>query len=208
MNCQQFEGHGFITGKTGCGKTYFSAHIAKQCFPRFIFVNSQYEREVTHVCNSHTSTVDGVMEALYYKRNRIEFIPALQPEKALVQFRQLREYLFRVGRDLNTQEPWIVLICDESDIYAPKGAFSDLNACFQRGRRYGLKCLAISQRPQLVSSTLLNQCSWQVIFISGGYSAPYFNEYKIPYQEHIQWLSQPYNYILFNGVEATEYSPV
>ncbi|RZN38122.1 MAG: hypothetical protein EFT35_05140 [Methanophagales archaeon ANME-1-THS] len=204
---EMFEGHGFITGMTGSGKTYFASQLAKRSFQRFIFVNAQFEKEVSRVCNAHVSTINNLMEALYNKRNRIEFIPHLNPEQALTQFSELRKYLFRIGKDINA-EHWITLIVDEADIYAPKGAYSDLNSCFQRGRRYGIQCIAISQRPQLVSSTLLNQCRWQVIFLSGGYSAPYFTEYKIPYYEHLEWVSQKYHYIYFDGVSAQEYPPI
>jgi hypothetical protein len=197
-----------IFGSAGTGKTYFACKYAKVCCPRFIFVNPLLKSKIRRVCNSHVSDVGGMAEALYRGKNRIDFLCAEHPETAQAQVKEIKQFLFDIGNKMNAEDKWwITLLVDEADIIFPKFGKSD-SGLLRRGRHYGVHVVLISQRPQFIDPSAVNQLSHQIFFRLSAYSQPYYTEYSIPIEEHLTHLKKPYHYVLWDSFDMKEFSPV
>lgn len=202
--------HCLIIGSTGSGKTYWVAKVARRYLRRFIFVNPNLEEVVANITTAHYYEPEEVIEGLTNRENRIEFIPDEDVKIALEQLKELREGLFKMAAeiDIKTGSWWVNMILDEVQSYAWKGSRQDIDVFATRGRRYGIRTFFITQRPQNVSSTIINNIQNQVIFQTGLYESMYFQNYRIPIEEHKKWLMEPYHYILFDGVEVVKCTPI
>ena len=182
--------HLFICGITGSGKTTYALDLYKNVRGLKIFVNTQYEVKVTeagHVCNS----LDEVVKAFNDGVTGIVYNP---PEAgAESEIEELRKVLFKVGKLTvgETQRIWCHVFFDEVHNFG-----ENLNLWFQQGRRWGITCIAMSQRPALTSHTILTQCENHIVFLCSSYEAPYFEKYHIPVAEYEEWLKKPYHYIV------------
>lgn len=175
--------HILVIGGTGAGKTYFVTRLCER-LNTFIFVNTQEETEVENICQVVTSEPDDIMELLSEGYTKIEFIPSEDLDEAMQQLSDIRLILFNLGGALyprkSPEEPTINFIIDEAQLYAPKMSRTDLDNIGTRGRRWGVRGIFLTQRPQLLSSTLINLCEQQIIFRTGQYEGKYFSGYKIP----------------------------
>jgi hypothetical protein len=198
--------HAIVIGHTGSGKTFFMARVADLYLKRFIFVNPQLEDVVDNICTVAYQEPDELLEGVLDGQSRIEFIPDENTDVALVQLEAIRRGLFDIAAEMNIQSGvwWMNMIIDECQEYAWKGSREDTDNYFRRGRRFGIRSFALTQRPQNISSTIINNIELQVIFRTGSYEMPYFKTYKIPIEEHQEWLKQDYNYCLYDGFEMTE----
>jgi energy-coupling factor transporter ATP-binding protein EcfA2 len=202
--------HCLVIGATGSGKTYFMAKVADTYFHRFIFVNPQLEEEVDRVCTHAFESPEETLEAVLDGIKAIEFIPDENDEVALLQLEELRRGLFDIAADMNIKSGtwWMNFILDEAQTYAWKGSREDVDNFARRGRRFGIRSYFLTQRPQNISSTIINNIQYQVIFRTGTYESPYFKTYKIPIDEHQEWLKQDFHYILYDGFEVQECEPI
>ena len=200
-----------VIGGTGTGKTFFVTRLCER-LDTFIFVNTQEETEVESVCQVVTSEPEDIMELLGEGYTKIEFIPSEDLDEAMEQLSEIREILFNLGAALYPrkppEDPTINYIIDESQLYMPKMSRTDLDNIATRGRRWGVRGIFLTQRPQLLSSTAINLCSQQVIFLTGQYESKYFSGYKIPIEPHMQWLERDYHFILWDGRVVKECLPV
>lgn len=208
MICIKDYTHIGVWGATDTGKTYFLCKYAKKCLPKFIFVNPLMEKKIRGVCNTHVSTIEGLAEALHKKKNKIEFVVDEEPEVAQYQVKQIKELLFRIGNKLDAEDKyWISLLIDECDIIFPKFGKSD-SGLLRRGRHYGIHVYLASQRVQLVDHSAINQLRYQVFFRLGSWSRLYYQEYKIPIEEHESWLKRKHHYVLWDDFDMVEYPPI
>lgn len=201
--------HSLVIGATGSGKTFWMSHVADNYLHRFIFVNPQLEEGVDKICRTGYDCAEEVLEAVIDGERSIEFVPDETTEVALLQLEEIRRGLFQIAADMNVKSSqwWMNMIIDEAQEYAWKGSREDVDNFFRRGRRFGIRTFALTQRPQNISSTIINNIQYQVIFRTGTYESPYFKTYKIPIDEHKAWLMQDYHYILYDGMEAQECEP-
>ncbi|MCK4499451.1 DUF87 domain-containing protein [Candidatus Babeliales bacterium] len=194
--------HNLIIGTTGSGKTYFVAKLTQK-FNTFIFVNTQEEEDVEAICQAVTSTPADILDLFGRGYTKIEFVPSENAEEAVEQLEEIRQILFNLGASLypkrRPDDPSMNYIIDEGQLYAPKMARTDLDNIGTRGRRWGVRGIFLTQRPQLFSSTLINMCELQLIFRTGQYEAKYFNGYKIPVEAHKEWLDKEFHSILWDG---------
>lgn len=208
--------HCLVIGATGSGKTFWMANVAHRFLNRFIFVNPQLEDSVSRICTLTTDEPEEVIEAITEEEGirAIEFIPDEEVDGAIEQLRDLRIDLFTIAQELREKGSledgafWLDFILDEAQVYAWKGSRNDIDNFATRGRHWGVRLWALTQRPQNLSSTIINNVQYQVIFQTGNYETPYFKTYKIPIDEHAAHLNKPYHYILYNGKEAQECTPV
>ena len=174
--------HILVIGGTGSGKTYFVTRMCER-LESYIFVNPQEEVEVEDICQAVTSEPEDILELFGEGITKIEFIPAEDPEEATDQIQEIRLFLFDLGAVINpkgTDRPYINIIVDEAQIFAPKAKRTDIDNIATRGRRYGVRGIFLTQRPQLLSSTVINLCERQIIFRTGQYESKYFSSYNIP----------------------------
>ena len=202
--------HCLVIGATGTGKTWWMSKVARRYLHRFVFVNPNLEEVVEQICTGHYYEPSGVLDGLLNGEIRIEFIPAEDTKTALVQLEELRLGLFEIAAELNIPSGawWLNFILDEAQTYAWKGSREDVDVFARRGRRYGIRSWFLTQRPQNISSTIINNVENQIIFRTGPYETPYFKSYKIPIEEKMEWLMKKYHYILYDGFVVRECYPI
>lgn len=206
--------HCLIIGATGSGKTFWMANVANRFFNRFIFVNPQLEESVSNICSFSTDNPDEVIEEITEGSRSIEFIPSEDVGEAIDQLASLRIDLFTIAQELRSEGKiedgafWLDFILDEAQVYAWKGSRNDIDNLATRGRHWGVRGWFLTQRPQNLSSTIINNVQYQVIFRTGSYETMYFRTYRIPIEANEGWLKKPYHYILWDGYEAQECQPV
>lgn len=203
--------HILVIGGTGAGKTYWVTKLCER-LNCFVFVNTQVEVEVENVCQVVTFTPEDLLEIIGEGYTKIEFIPSEDIDEAMEQLREIRRILFNLGEVMYPkrppEEPTINFIIDEAQLYMPKMSRTDLDNIATRGRRWGVRGIFLTQRPQLLSSTAINLCEQQVIFLTGQYESKYFSGYKIPIEIHKEWLLKPYHFVMYDGRDITRYLPV
>lgn len=133
--------------------------------------------------------------------------------------------MFNVGNKINTEEIYHIF-----DLYIDECQedWIGLRDIAVRGRRYGIRMIAITQRPALMNSpdkrSVVTQCNEHVIFTLGDYEKLYFDRYGIPYDEHKEFLAPqkgidresgeekfifPHTYIKYTtGAPAERFNPV
>ena len=100
------------------------------------------------------------------------------------------------------------MIIDEAQVYAWLGSRTDLQNFARRGRRFGVKSWFLSQQPQDLAKPIVNNIDWQVLFKLGQYSSIYFKNYHIPIEEHLEWLSRQYHYVIYNNEVMHRCTPI
>lgn len=202
--------HCLVIGATGTGKTWWMANVARRYLHRFIFVNPNLEEVVENICTAHYDEASDVVNGLLDGEIRIEFIPPEDTKEALEQLKELRIGLFEIAAEMNITSGtwWLNMIIDEAQTYAWKGSREDTDVFATRGRRYGIRSWFLTQRPQNISSTIVNNVQNQIIFRTGPYETPYFKSYKIPIEGESEWLRKPFHYILYDGFTVRECSPI
>ena len=202
--------HCLIIGSTGTGKTWWMAKVARRYLHRFIFVNPNLEEAVETICTAHYSEPWDVHDGLLNGETRIEFIPHEDTKIALEQLEELRRGLFQIAAEIDIPSGtwWLNFILDEAQTYAWKGSREDVDVFATRGRRYGIRSWFLTQRPQNISSTIINNVQNQVIFRTGPYETPYFKSYRIPIEGEAEWLKKKYHYILYDGFKVYQCNPI
>ena len=195
--------HVVVIGSTGCGKTYFAAHYALKHYQSYIFVNSSLEEEVTKATEITCTDIDCIFEALEDGKRRIEFVPDINKDVAAEQLMDMRVRLFEIGHRLGLPEGeyWITVLIDEVQDYARKATFNDVDNFFRRGRHNRVRVWGITTRPQDISSVILSQTEYQVIFISGNFQIQYYKGHHIPYDTWLPWMRKQYHYVLLDQKE-------
>lgn len=201
--------HLLVIGGTGSGKTYFTASLLKKYENCYIFVNPQLEEIVEKITTIKTHSSEEVIDALIEGHRKIEYIPPENVKDAISDLEDIRRALFKISTQIETKERfWITIVIDEAQMYAWKGSKNDLDNFFTRGRRYKIRSIALTQRPQNLSSTIINNITHQIIFKTGGYESVYFKNYKIPIEEHQEWLLRDYHYIIYDGYFVRRCYPI
>jgi DNA helicase HerA-like ATPase len=202
--------HCLIIGATGTGKTWWMSKVAIRYFHRFIFVNPNLEEVVEKICAVKYYEASDVLSGLLEGEIRIEFIPDEDSAVALEQLKELRLGLFEIASELDISSGmwWLNFILDEAQSYAWKGSREDVDVFATRGRRYGIRSFFLTQRPQNISSTIINNAQNQIIFRTGPYETPYFKSYRIPIEDEGEWLKKKYHYILYDGFAVYRCKPI
>ena len=202
--------HVLIVGKTGTGKTYWMSKVCEESLDCFIFVNTQLERCVEKVTNFSTEDPREVVEALEEGYRKIEFIPSENDIEGIEQLATIRKGLWEVAQEMKIHEGqwWVNMIIDEAQAFAWLGSRTDLQNFARRGRRFGVKAWFLSQQPQDLAKAIVNNVDWQVLFKLGQYSSIYFKNYKIPIEEHLEWLDRPFHYVIYDGDRLYRCEPI
>lgn len=204
--------HLFSAGTTGTGKTGHAARVIHKLGPLFIFSNPSLEPVVDQICEVSTTDPEEVFEAFEEGYERIEFIPRIDdPKIGLEQLVTIQKELFKLAIEMEHKPespPWITFAIDETHLFSSKFAQGGLNVLALQGRRHGIRGFFISPRPAMVSHTILNECAIHIYFRPGLQDMEYFTEYKIPLEEHKEWIEKEFHYVLWDGREMKECKPI
>lgn len=201
--------HVLVIGGSGSGKTFWMTKVC-DFLPTYIFINPQIEQVVDKITQVVTENENEVIELLENGYRRIQFIPSEDDMQGIEQLKTIRLDLWEVAKNMNIKDGqfWMNFISDESQIYAWKGSRNDLDNFARRGRRYGIKSWFLTQRPQNLSSGIINNVTHQVIFKSGAYESMYFKNYKIPIEQEKEWIDKPYHYVVYDGSVMQRCTPI
>ncbi|WP_135661486.1 ATP-binding protein [Halorhabdus rudnickae] len=176
-------GRGFITGKSGSGKSNSASVIAENLLDKgfgllIVDIDGEYyglkeEYEILHVgadeeCDIQVTTDHaGKLASLALEQN----VPIILDVSSFLDEDEARELLTAVARQLfakakKCKQPFLMLV-EEIHEYIPENGGLDecgkmLIKIGKRGRKHGLGVTGISQRPADVKKDFITQCDWLV----------------------------------------------
>ena len=208
----KLDNHLTIMGGSGGGKRYFASWCMENLAvtPYVLFFNTSNELDVENNCDITVRNYDELEDFIMtHKKGKINYIVSKKIDIILEQIEEVETLLFAIGDKINKKSitQWITVFFDEVHLFAPKGAkYSSVDNFFTRGRRAGIVAIGISQRPALVSQTVLTQSYYYVYFRFNVYEDAYFSRYGIKMEEFKEWLDQPHNFIWVgqNGINKVK----
>ncbi|WP_436936562.1 ATP-binding protein [Halovenus marina] len=176
-------GRGFITGKSGSGKSNSAGVIAEELLdngynllvvdPEGEYYGLKEKYEVLHVGNDDICDVQVTAEhadelaTIALERN----MPIILDVSGYLDGDAARELIASTVRELfrkekKAQKPFL-LVVEEMQEYLPQSGGTDelselLERVAKRGRKRGLGMLGISQRPSSVDKDFITQCDWMI----------------------------------------------
>ncbi|UIO99034.1 DUF87 domain-containing protein [Halobaculum sp. CBA1158] len=174
-------GRGFITGKSGSGKSNTASVVIEKLlensFPVLIvdsdgeYYGLKEEFEILHVgadeeCDIQVSAEHaGKIASLALEENVpiiLDVSGYLDEDEASELIRETARQLF--AKEKKLKKPFLMLV-EECHEYIPEGAGMDktgktLIKIGKRGRKHGLGIVGISQRPADVKKDFITQCDW------------------------------------------------
>ena len=176
-------GRGFVTGKSGSGKSNTASVIAEELLesnynllvvdPEGEYYGLKERYEILHVGNDELCDVQvtpdhaGKIAEIALERN----MPVIVDVSDFLDAEEARELIANVVRELFQKEkdlrkPFLLMI-EEMQEYLPQQGGNDelaelLERVAKRGRKRGLGMLGMSQRPSSVDKDFITQCDWMV----------------------------------------------
>lgn len=196
--------HIAVLGKTQSGKTQFSIKLYRD-FPGIsIFFNSQSIPNLRPISDITISSIEELREAIDFGARKINFIPSENHVLARGQLIQIKRIIFNIGKTICADREdiiWCRLFVDEvQNLVSKMESDPDLQALWKSSLRWGIEVIAISQRPAEVWLGVLAESDHHFIFMLKDYDLPYFKRYNIPIEEAKEWLSTPYHFLFYDGV--------
>lgn len=174
-------GRGFITGKSGSGKSNSASVIAEKLLDRgyallVVDIDGEYyglkeKYEILHVgaddeCDIQVGPEHAEKLATIALENNVPIIldvsSYLDEDEAAALLTALAQQLF--AKEKKLKKPFLLLV-EEVHEYIPEGGGIDecgrmLIKIGKRGRKHGLGITGISQRPADVKKDFITQCDW------------------------------------------------
>jgi hypothetical protein len=168
--------HVVVLGRSGTGKSYYTGYLLEQTVPDFtIAVHYDIEDEEIGLSDrSHdplyrTLRVDTSLvrrldwQQVITRHRKIRVVPIGLTEDEM---RTLYAGICRVVMELcRGRDATAFISCDEAHNILKQSSFP--TACERMitgGRKHGVECLHISQRPQLLHTTVISQADKRVYF--------------------------------------------
>lgn len=195
-------GHSLVAGRTGSGKTYLSRLLISQ-WSGPVFSFDTQEEGLPGVEVSRSNSLREVVEALK-AGDHLVYVPPVGDDAA----RAVAAALCRavIGRDWTRLGDGLLLVFDEAAVYFPqdKPPREEILAIARRGRKWGIKILAITQRPADVSKGLVTQCVQHIVFQTS-WEGPYFRNYGVPSDQVAAKLQEggDYSFVVWDGASLT-----
>jgi len=165
--------HTSILGETQTGKTLLANHLFSITGGLFIDIEDVGDIKAQATLTRRNSPAQFVRTLRKYKY--VKYVPSEREAKSLLEVK----WVWRALKKLNKN---IFVYVDEIQNWggSRKNAF-DVYAI--RGLKYGIHLVAISQRPQNISKTILTQSPTVVIFDISGMEKKYFEDKGLPYED-------------------------
>jgi len=186
--------HTSILGETQSGKTILANHLFSITGGLFIDIEDVGDIKADITLTRRNST-DMFIKALK-TRKYVKYVPSENIEVSLKEVK----WIWRALKKLNKN---IFVYVDEIQNWggSRKNAF-DVFAV--RGLKYGIHLVAISQRPQNISKTILTQSPTVIIFDISGMEKKYFEDKELPYEDiKNNLMKQPkYSFVVYRRNEG------
>ena len=176
-------GRGFITGKSGSGKSNSASVVAENLLDNgfgllIVDIDGEYyglkeEYEILHVgadeeCDIQITTDHAEkMATLALEKN----VPIILDISSFLDEDEAEEVLTEVARHLfakakKQKQPFLMLIEEVHEYIPENGSVGEAGKMLikigKRGRKHGLGIVGISQRPADVKKDFITQCDWMV----------------------------------------------
>lgn len=167
-----------VLGRSGTGKSYYVGYLLEQFVPDFTYaVHFDIEDEEKGLSDKEH---DPLYETLYvdkstaaeiswpkaiYNHKKLRVVPSgLTTEEQREVYAQIAEAVMDLCKDA-TPDATAIVSCDEAHNIVKQAAFDDrVERMITGGRKHGVECLHISQRPQLLHTTVISQADRRVYF--------------------------------------------
>jgi prefoldin subunit 5 len=176
-------GRGFITGKSGSGKSNTASVVAEKLLDNgfgllIVDIDGEYyglkeEYEILHVggddeCDIQvTADHAGKIASLSLEQN----VPIILDVSSFLDEDEAKELLTQVAKQLfakakKQKQPFLLLVEECHEWIPEKGSMGEVGKMLikigKRGRKHGLGIVGISQRPADVKKDYITQCDWLV----------------------------------------------
>jgi hypothetical protein len=167
-----------VLGRSGTGKSYYTGYLLEQTVPEFTYaVHYDIEDEEKGLSDpGHdplylTLYVDQERAAAIswpkaiHNHQKIRVVPeGLTGEEQREVYSQICRAVMQLCKDLNPDASAFVS-CDEAHNIVEQSAFDErVERLITGGRKHAVECLHISQRPQLLHTTVISQADRRIYF--------------------------------------------
>ncbi|WP_299263824.1 ATP-binding protein [Halorientalis sp.] len=176
-------GRGFVTGKSGSGKSNTASVIAENLLDAgfgilIVDIDGEYyglkeEYEILHVgadeeCDIQVTTEHaGKIASLALEQNVpiiLDVSSFLDEDEAETLLTEVSKQLF--AKEKKLKQPFLMLVEEVHEWIPEKGSVTEAGKMLikigKRGRKHGLGMVGISQRPADVKKDFITQCDWLV----------------------------------------------
>ncbi|WP_424018959.1 helicase HerA domain-containing protein [Halorientalis pallida] len=176
-------GRGFVTGKSGSGKSNTASVIAENLLDAgfgilIVDIDGEYyglkeEYEILHVgadeeCDIQVTTEHaGKIASLALEQNVpiiLDVSSFLDEDEAETLLTEVSKQLF--AKEKKLKQPFLMLVEEVHEWIPEKGGMTEAGKMLikvaKRGRKHGLGMVGISQRPADVKKDFITQCDWLV----------------------------------------------
>ncbi|QGA82772.1 helicase HerA domain-containing protein [Halomicrobium sp. LC1Hm] len=176
-------GRGFVTGKSGSGKSNTASVIAEKLLDNgfgllIVDIDGEYyglkeEYEILHVGGDEECDIQVTVEhaekiaSLALEQN----VPIILDISSFLDQEEAEDLLTEVARHLfakakKQKQPFLMLVEECHEWIPEKGSVNEVGQMLikigKRGRKHGLGMVGISQRPADVKKDYITQCDWLV----------------------------------------------
>ncbi|AFD02288.1 terminase large subunit [Haloarcula hispanica icosahedral virus 2] len=167
-----------VLGRSGTGKSYYTGYLLEQTVPEFDYaVHFDIEDEEIGLSDADhdplykTLRVDQETAAniswvkAIANHEKLRVVPeGLTTEEQREVYAQIAEASLALVKE-HVPDATAFISCDEAHNIVRQSAFDDrVERMITGGRKHGLECLHISQRPQLLHTTVISQADRRVYF--------------------------------------------
>lgn len=166
-----------VLGRSGTGKSYYTGHLLEQVVPEFTYaVHYDIENEETGLSEEGNELYGTVpidkeragtvsWKHAIHNHRKLRVVPGdLTTEELREIYAQICNAAMKLCNVLNPNATAFIS-CDEAHNIVPQEAFPQrVERMITGGRKHGVECLHISQRPQLLHTTVISQADKRVYF--------------------------------------------
>lgn len=192
-------GHVTVLGKTQSGKSYLTKRAIEKWAGGVLVVDTKRERDYPCLYLTGHENLAGIYRDLD-KGAHLAYVPNPDPKKA-------RAALERIAGDI-LKRRWrdLMLVVDEAQVHAPKGAPNPLDWLATQGQGLGVRLVAVTQRPAMLSHTVLTQSEQIFLFYLGMFEDGYLRNYGMDGEtlRRDYWIDpSEHRYMVWDGAQMT-----
>lgn len=167
-----------VIGRSGTGKSYYTGYLLEQTVPDFdLAVHYDIEDEEPGLSDKNHDPLYKTVRVgkkkasrlnwakVIAKHGKIRIVPSgLTEEELRALYAGICETMMRLCKDKAPEATGLVS-CDEAHNVLRQGSFpTECERLITGGRKHGVECLHIAQRPQLLHTTVISQADRRVYF--------------------------------------------